>query len=98
MAEPKTFRDFAAAIMTGNTEAGGAVLEQLLGLDPSQARSAAAYFADHAKTQGPAFMGKAMGLRAAKESDNTAELAKLLGECFGLTEPALGTAVATIRQ
>ncbi|MGE0549650.1 MAG: hypothetical protein AB7O24_28515 [Kofleriaceae bacterium] len=98
MAEPKTFRDFAAAIMTGNVDAGGAVLEQLLGLDAVQARSAATHFADNAKTQGPAFMGKAMGLRAAKETGNAAELSKLLGECFGLAEPALGTAVAAIQR
>jgi hypothetical protein len=34
-----TFRDFAGAIMTGNVEAAGAVLEQLLGLPAAESVS-----------------------------------------------------------
>jgi hypothetical protein len=97
MAETKTFRDFAAAMMGGDVTAGAAVLEQLLGLDSNHARSAAEHFHRETTAHGPAFMGKAMGLRAAKESGNEAEIGKLLGECFGLVGPALTTAVNTLR-
>jgi hypothetical protein len=93
-----TFRDFAAAIMKGDVEAAGAVLQPLLGLPPDGARAAALHFHSRSMSVGPAFMGKAMGLRTAIAGGSHAEIATLLGECFGLTGGSLDTAIATLRQ
>ena len=60
-----TFRDFAGAIMKGDVEAAGHVLQPLLGLDAATARGAAQHFQAQSVAGGPAFMGKAMGLRSA---------------------------------
>lgn len=92
-----TFRDFAAAIMTGDVDAAGATLQPLLGLAPEPARAAAQHFQTQSKAIGPAFMGKAMGLRTAVAGGSDADLAALLRDCFGLDDPALATAVATLR-
>jgi hypothetical protein len=92
-----TFRDFAGAIMSGNLEAAGATLQQLLGLDEAQARGAAQHFHEQSRLQGPAFMGKAMGLRGALASGSETELAALLRDCFGLGDAPLATAVATLK-
>lgn len=91
-----TFRDFAAAIMTGDGEAAGAVLQPLLGLAPDAARAAAQHFQSQSAAQGPAFMGKAMGLRTAVASGSEAEIAPLLRDCFGLTGEPLASALATL--
>jgi hypothetical protein len=92
-----TFRDFAAAIMKGDVDAAGAVLQPLLGLEPTVAHTAAQHFQAQAAAQGPAFMGKAMGLRTVLASGSDPEIGALLGDCFGLTGAPLATAVATLK-
>jgi hypothetical protein len=82
--------------MRGDVPAGAGVLEQLLGLDGPTAHAAASHFAAQAAAHGPAFMGKAMGLRTAVASGSAAEIAGVLTECFGLTDPALATATRTL--
>jgi hypothetical protein len=92
-----TFRDFAAAIMKGDVDGAGAVLQPLLGLPADQARAAAQHFQHQSAAAGPAFMGKAMGLRTAIASGSDAEIAALLGDCFGLADAPLATAIATLK-
>jgi hypothetical protein len=93
-----TFRDFAAAVMKGDVEAAGAVLQPLLGLPADEARAAAQHFHSRSTSVGPAFMGKAMGLRTAIAGGSHAEIAALLGECFGLAGGSLDTAIATLTR
>jgi hypothetical protein len=93
-----SFRDFAGAIMQGNVDAAGGVLQQLLGLPAEDARAAAAHFHAQSTAQGPAFMGKAMGLRAATMSGAEDEIGALLRDCFGLAGAPLATAIATLKQ
>ena len=93
-----TFRDFAAAIMKGDVEAAGGVLQTLLGLGADDARAAAQHFQAQSAAGGPAFMGKAMGLRTAVAGGVEADIAALLRDCFGLAEPQLGAAVAALRK
>jgi hypothetical protein len=90
-----TFRDFAGAVMRGDPAAAAAVLEVLLGLSPEQAAAATAHF--RGRMADPAFMPKAMGLRAAVTSGTDAEIAGLLGDCFGLEGAAQGAAVGALR-
>jgi len=92
-----TFRDFAAAIMKGDVDGAGAVLQPLLGLPPDDARSAAQHFHQQSTAAGPAFMGKAMGLRTAIASGSDAEISSLLVDCFGLAGAPLATALATLK-
>src|SRR4051794_33229982 len=91
-----TFRDFAGAVMGNDTTRAAEVLEQLLGLDPASALSATTHF-QSSMSADPAFMGKAMGLRAAVTGGGDAEIGALLGDCFGLEGGAVGKAVATLR-
>jgi hypothetical protein len=91
-----TFRDFAAATMKGDVEAAGEVLETLLELPAAEGRAAAQHFQRQSAALGPAFMGKAMGLRTAVASGSDAEIGALLGECFGLAGASLDTAVAAL--
>jgi len=93
-----TFRDFAGAIMKGDVEAASAVLQPLLGLAAADARAAAAHFQAQTTSGGPAFMGKAMGLRTALASGSEPEIAALLRDCFGLADGSLTTAIATLRR
>jgi hypothetical protein len=93
-----TFRDFAAAIMRGDVDAAGGTLEPLLGLDAVQAKAAAQHFHAQSTAMGPAFMGKAMGLRTATAGGSDTEIGALLHDCFGLTDAPLATAVATLRR
>ena len=93
-----TFRDFAAATMKGDVEAAGVVLQTLLELPAAEARAAAQHFQRQATALGPAFMGKAMGLRTAVASGSDADIGALLGECFGLAGGSLDTAVAALRR
>ena len=90
-----TFRDFAGAVMRGDSAAASAVLEALLGLAPEPAAAATAHF--RSRMTDPAFMPKAMGLRTAVTSGSDAEIAALLEDCFGLDAEAGGTALATLR-
>lgn len=84
--------------MKGDVEGGGRVLEQLLALDSETARGASQHFHTQSAALGPAFMGKAMGLRTAVASGSVDDIAATLRDCFGLTEPSLSTAVAALRQ
>lgn len=97
MSQP-TFRDFAGAVMSGNTPAAASVLEHLLGLAPPQATAAATHFFQRMQADGPAFMGKAMGLRTAVTGGSDADIAALLGDCFGLDAQATPPAVAALRR
>lgn len=84
--------------MRGDVAAAGAVLQTLLALEPPAAQQAAQHFQAQATAQGPAFMGKAMGLRTAVGSGNDAEIAALLGECFGLEGATRDAAVAAVKR
>src|SRR4051812_33728937 len=92
-----TFRDFAGAVMGGNTARAAEVLEDLLGLEDAAATEAATHFQKH-MTSDPAFMGKAMGLRTAVEGGSDEDIAALLRDCFGLQGDAIPPAVATLRS
>lgn len=93
-----TFRDFAAAVMTGDTDAAAAFLETLLALDRARATAATAHFQQQMTEQGQNFMMKAMGLRTAVTSGSDAELSSLLADCFGLEGDELDGAVAALRR
>jgi hypothetical protein len=93
-----TFRDFAGAVMRGDAAAAAGVLEVLLALDAQAASAATSHFQAQMTSGGPAFMGKAMGLRTAVTSGSDAEISALLAECFGLEEPARARAVAALRE
>ncbi|MBL0220604.1 MAG: hypothetical protein IPQ07_42900 [Myxococcales bacterium] len=93
-----TFRDFAAAVMGNDTERAASVLTQLLGLAAGVATDATTHFRAQMTSAGPAFMGKAMGLRTAVTTGTDAEIGGLLVECFGLPAAAVSGAVATLRQ
>ena len=95
--EQLTFRDFAGAIMGGDTARAAHVLGALLGLEEAEAVAAATHF-QTTMAADPAFMQKAMGLRAAVTGGTDAEISALLGDCFGLTGPAVPTALATLRK
>lgn len=82
-----TFRDFAGAIMADDAKRAAEVLAVLLEVDDAGATAAVTYFRDHAKTD-PAFMMKAMGLRAAVTGGTDDEMSALLTDCFGITETA----------
>jgi hypothetical protein len=88
-----TFRDFAGAIMSGDRTKAASVLATLLALPAPAAEAATAHFAG--RMTDPAFMPKAMSLRTAVQSGSDAELATLLGDCFGLDDPA--TAIGALR-
>jgi len=92
-----TFRDFAGAIMGNDTARAGEVLQILLGVSVEVGIAAATYFQEH-MTANPTFMAKTMGLRAAVTGGSDAEIATLLGDCFGLTGDALPPAVTTLRR
>jgi hypothetical protein len=95
--EQLTFRDFAGAVMGGDSKRAAEVLEQLLALDEGAAAAAVAHF-QKSMTGDPGFMGKAMGLRTAVTSGSDGEIAALLGDCFGLSGAARDGAVASLRQ
>jgi len=97
MATDLTFRDFATAVMGGKIDDAARVLEELLGLDPAAAASATARFEEQAKTVGPEFMMKAMGLRHAVTAPDDAPARELLADCFGLEGAALDAAIARLR-
>jgi hypothetical protein len=92
-----TFRDFAGAIMGGDTERAGEVLRELLGLEAEAARAAASHF-QTTMAADPAFMGKAMGLRAAVTGGTDEDIRVLLGDCFGLEGSAAHDAVTVLRK
>jgi hypothetical protein len=91
-----TFRDFAGAIMRGDTAAASTVLETLLELPPDRAAAATEHF--RGRMTDPAFLPKAMSLRTAVTSGSDDEIGALLEDCFGLTGPARTDAVAAVRR
>jgi len=93
-----TFRDFAGAIMTGNTDEAARVLGILLDLEPPAAHAAAAHFSEGMKTKGADFMTSAMTLRTAVTSGEDREIRKLLADCFGLSGPAVDRSVTALRH
>lgn len=82
-----TFRDFAGAIMADDAKRAAEVLAVLLAVDAPRAEGAVKHFQDHAKAD-PAFMMKAMGLRAAVTGGTDDEMSALLTDCFGITDTA----------
>lgn len=92
-----TFRDFAGAIMGGDTARAAEVLAQLLGLDSEAATAAATHFRSTMAAD-PAFMSKAMGLRTAVTSGSDQDISALLGDCFGLSGDTVPAAVAALRK
>jgi hypothetical protein len=92
-----TFRDFAGAIMGGNTAGAAEVLRQLLGLDAEASLAAATHF-QRSMAADPSFMSKAMGLRGAVTGGSDETVAALLADCFGLAGPAVPAAVAALRE
>ncbi len=92
-----TFREFAGAVMSGDVGAAASVLQSLLGLAAPAADAATAHFKQQMTDGGPAFMGKAMGLRTALASGSDAEISTLLVDCFGLPAAELAPALATLR-
>lgn len=90
-----TFRDFAGAVMRGDGGAAAGVLESLLALTPDGAAAATAHF--RGRMTDPAFLPKAMGLRGAVTTGTDAEIAALLGDCFGLEGVPRDAAVAALR-
>lgn len=96
MEAPKTFRDFAAAVMVQNHEHAACVLQELLQLDVETARNATHHFTTQMAQQGAAFMPKAMGLRAAKESGDRVAITALLVELFALPAHHITTAIEAL--
>jgi hypothetical protein len=93
-----TFRDFAGAVMQGDSARAATVLTELLALSPVANRlqvSATAHF--KGRMADPAFMPKAMGLRTAVQSGSDDEIRALLGDCFALDGDASASAVAALR-
>lgn len=82
--------------MGNNTARAAEVLGHLLGLDAEASRAAATHF-QRSMAADPAFMGKAMGLRAAVTGGSDEDIAALLRDCFGLTGDAVPSAVAALR-
>lgn len=93
-----TFRDFAGAIMRGDTAGAATVLQTLLALGPEAAGPAAERFRSRMTGGDPAFMQKAMGLRTAVTTGSDAEIGALLEDCFGLDEATRATSVAALRE
>src|SRR5262245_38588129 len=95
MSEQVTFRDFAGALMAGDTGGAASVLETLLAVDRPTAERATAYFGEQ-MTADPTFLQKAMGMRQVVEARDEAGLATLLVECFGLARETADSAAATV--
>jgi hypothetical protein len=92
-----TFRDFAGAVMTGDTARAQQVLETLLALPPDQAQAATAFFRAKATSGDPAFLPKAMQLRAAVTTGTDDDIYAILVECFGLTSAQRDAVISAVR-
>lgn len=90
-----TFRDFAGAIMADDATRAAEVLAVLLAIEAPRAEAAVEHFQDNAKAD-PAFMMKAMGLRAAVTGGTDVEMSTLLTDCFGITDTA--SVVETLKK
>jgi len=93
-----TFRDFAAAAMSGDTDRAASVLQALLDLPAEPAAAAAVHFQEQMASAGQPFMMKAMGLRTAVTEGTDSEIEKLLVECFGLDQDVARSSVAALKQ
>jgi hypothetical protein len=91
-----TFRDFAGAIMEGNLERGGEVLQTLLSVDASTALGAAEFFQRQMQSGGPDFMMKAMGMRTVVTEGTEEQLIGLLGDCFNLHDELAGASAKAV--
>jgi hypothetical protein len=91
-----SFRDFAAAVMSGRRDDAAGALAQLLGLDAAAAAAATDHFATGMQTGGQDFMMKAMGLRYAVTSGDDAAVRDVLQGCFGLSGAALEGAAGAL--
>lgn len=91
-----TFRDFAGAVMQGNTPAAASVLEQLLALAPERARVATEHF--RARMAEPAFLPRAMSLRTAVTNGTDDEIRALLTDCFQIDAADQPAALAELRR
>lgn len=98
MSDEPTFRDFAAAIMSGEVDRSVTLLEALLGLDTAAAQAATTHFQSQMKSGGPDFMMKAMSMRGAVESGDAERLGDLLRDLFALEGTVRDAALATIRK
>ncbi len=92
-----SFRDFAGAVMGGDFDKAGTVLEELLQVDAAGGKAAATHFQNQIASQGQAFMMKAMGLRTAVTAGNDDDIAALLAECVGLEGDAASKAAAHLK-
>jgi hypothetical protein len=92
-----TFRDFAGAIMSGDSARAAEVLAVLLGLDAAAATAATEHFRASMSAD-PTFVAKAMGLRTAVTSGTDDDIAALLADCFGLDAPSVPPAVNALRK
>jgi hypothetical protein len=90
-----SFRDFVSSVMQSQIPTAVSQLQTLLGVSETEAQTATTFFQEHAKD--PAFLPKAMGLRAAVESGDDVAMGQILVDCFGLDEAQRATAVATVR-
>jgi hypothetical protein len=79
-----TFRDFAGALMGGDTTGAAAHLQTLLGVDESIARAGTEHFGTQMKAS-PEFMMKAMAMRTVVTNKDRPGLVTLLQECFALS-------------
>ena len=93
--EPVTFRDFAGALMGGDTERAARVLAELLALDDPAAASATAHFQQQMQAS-PTFVQKAMGMRQVVESRDEPALVDLLVDCFGMERARATQAAAAL--
>ncbi len=91
-----SFRDFAGAILQGNTAAASQFLVQLLEVDPATAEAATRHFQAQMTARSD-FMMKAMGLRTAVTGGDQAATTTLLKECFGLDEARAQAASRALR-
>jgi hypothetical protein len=90
-----TFRDYAFSVMQNQIPTALTQLQTLLNLSTEDAQTATTFF--QKQVTDPAFLPKAMGLRAAVESGTDDDIGKILVECFGLDDAQRATAVASVR-
>ena len=93
-----TFRDFAGAVMAGDIPRAQQVLETLLALPPDQAQTATEFFRARVASGDPAFLPKAMQLRAAVTTGTDDDIYAILVDCFGLTAPQRDAVISAVRK
>ena len=93
-----TFRDFAGAVMAGDIPRAQQVLETLLALPADQAQTATEFFRAKATSGDPAFLPKAMQLRAAVTTGSDDDIYGILVECFGLGADQRDAVISAVRK